>query len=312
MKKFLIALLLCLVMIIPMAVPALGSTGSFGNLSWSFNTENDVSYFGQSFIPGENMYVTKARLWIESSSEWTPARSVTVAITETDGTNVGTSASTSVTYDGNWGINQGYFDFNFSPAVQLTGSTTYYLVINSTTGGDNALCYRWDPYDPYDDGDLLTWNGSSFVASPGDDLAFGIFYYTNTPPDVSDAVPSVETIWSPNNKFVDVNILGVTDADGDTVTIEIDGIISDEPTGTIPGAGGGNNAPDAIIYDDGSFQLRAERSGTGDGRVYVINFTAFDGQGGETTGSVTVTVPHDVNSIAVDSRGTSYDATVFN
>jgi hypothetical protein len=49
-------------------------------------------------------------------------------------------------------------------------------------------------------------------------------------------------------------------------------------------------------------QLRAERSGTGDGRVYVISFTVADGNGGECSGGVTIGVPHDMRGTpAVDS-----------
>ena len=52
-------------------------------------------------------------------------------------------------------------------------------------------------------------------------------------------------------------------------------------------------------FDLGTWQmdhtalLRAERSGTGDGRVYHVTFRADDGQGGTCEGTVTVCVPHD-------------------
>jgi hypothetical protein len=39
--------------------------------------------------------------------------------------------------------------------------------------------------------------------------------------------------------------------------------------------------------------LRAERAGTGDGRVYHVSFTARDGRGGQCGGTVKVCVPHD-------------------
>ena len=54
--------------------------------------------------------------------------------------------------------------------------------------------------------------------------------------------------------------------------------------------------------------LRAERSGTGDGRVYRIAFTARDGHGGTTSGVVTVGVPHDNNGAAVDTTSVSVDS----
>lgn len=293
-------------------VPASGATGSFGftNLSLN-NTINDVSYFGQSFTPTDNIYVTSANLWIQFGG-YSGTQNTRVAIRSAiNGSNLGESTDTAV------GTSFGWYTFNFSTPVNLTNGTTYYLVISST-GGD--LCYIYRSFgDPYAGGQRLTGSGSptGYITDTGD-IAFEIFYFTNSPPNVTNAHPSVGTLWPANNKFVDVNILGVTDPDGDTVTITINSITSDEPTGTIEGAGGKANAPDAIIGTGGNFQLRAERSGLGDGRVYIINFTANDGKGGVTPGSVKVGVPHDVNGTAVDSRGVGdvpsagYDATVFN
>ena len=54
-----------------------------------------------------------------------------------------------------------------------------------------------------------------------------------------------------------------------------------------------------------------QRSGTGDGRVYRIGFSAKDGAGGTCTGTVLVGVPHDqsgapavnTTSVKVNSLG---------
>ena len=43
----------------------------------------------------------------------------------------------------------------------------------------------------------------------------------NQPPDVTDAHPSIDCLWPPNHKFVDIAIEGVTDPNGDTVSIII-------------------------------------------------------------------------------------------
>jgi hypothetical protein len=71
-------------------------------------------------------------------------------------------------------------------------------------------------------------------------------------------------------------------------------ITSDEPDN---GKGDGNTAGDivgaAIGEDDREFQLRAERSGGGDGRVYAITYEARDASGNTTRRTATVTVPHD-------------------
>ena len=98
--------------------------------------------------------------------------------------------------------------------------------------------------------------------------------------------------------MVEVGITGITDPDGDTVSVRITGITQSEPT---EGAGDGNTCPDASGEGTSTALLRAERSGGGSGRLYVIEFTAEDGKGGTATGSVTVTVPKSASKPATDS-----------
>jgi hypothetical protein len=128
---------------------------------------------------------------------------------------------------------------------------------------------------------------------------------SNAAPDCSNARPSVATIWPPNHKMVAVSILGVADPDGDAVTITIDRIMQDEPTN---GTGDGNTCPDAQGLGTSTAQLRAERSGNGNGRVYTIFFTARDGRGASCQGTVKVCVPHSNNRSCVDG-GALFDST---
>ena len=147
-------------------------------------------------------------------------------------------------------------------------------------------------------------------ASDSDDATF----IPNQPPDVTDAYPSIDCLWPPNHKFVDITIEGVTDPDNDSVTITITNITSDEPTASIKGAGGDKHAPDASGVGTDTASLRAERSGTGNGRVYEITFVASDGIA-ETEGNVTVCVPHDYRGKCVCGNiddGQIYDATQIN
>jgi len=139
----------------------------------------------------------------------------------------------------------------------------------------------------------------------------------NQPPDCAKAYASPDCLWPPNNTYpmMPVSIKGVTDPDGDPVTITITSITSDEATATILGAGGRIHSPDASGVGTSSAMIRAERSGLKDGRVYVINFMADDGKSdGQCAGSVVVKVPRDQKSKsckAVDS-GQKYDATKIN
>jgi hypothetical protein len=136
----------------------------------------------------------------------------------------------------------------------------------------------------------------------------------NEPPNCSEAFADPGCLWPPNHKFVDVNIMGVTDPDGDPVTIDIVSITSDEATASDKGSGGKKHAPDGSGIGSETASVRAERSGKGDGRVYFIDFTASDGEGGVCEESVIVKVSHDQSAEdcpAVDS-GQNYDATEIN
>lgn len=139
----------------------------------------------------------------------------------------------------------------------------------------------------------------------------------NLPPDCSQAVPTNSCLWPPNHQHHEIGVLDVTDPDGDAVTISFTGATSDEPTASAKGAGGSRHAPDVVIDPIALPELagvRAERSGKQDGRVYVLDFVADDGNGGQCTGTVSVQVPHDrkvKNCNAVDS-GQDFDATVTN
>ena len=127
---------------------------------------------------------------------------------------------------------------------------------------------------------------------------------TNQPPVCRAAQASPAVLWAPNHHLVPIAIMGVTDPDGDAVTITVTGVTQDEP---VNGTGDGNTSPDAVIQA-GAASVRA---GSGNGRVYHIAFTADDGHGGTCTGAVTVGVPHSQKKglTAIDD-GQRYDSTI--
>ena len=122
---------------------------------------------------------------------------------------------------------------------------------------------------------------------------------TNHRPDCTNAAACVASLWPPNHKYEAVSICGVTDPDGDPVTITATGITQDEPINT---RGDGNTCPDGQIVN-GQASVRAERTGTpgipGNGRVYAISFTATDSHGASCSGTVQVCVPHDQGAHSV-------------
>jgi hypothetical protein len=67
-------------------------------------------------------------------------------------------------------------------------------------------------------------------------------------------------------------------------------VSSNEP---VNGLGDGDTAPDWLITGDLTVNLRAERSGKGNGRIYTVTFECTDASGNSATGTTTVAVPHD-------------------
>src|SRR5215470_3546042 len=148
---------------------------------------------------------------------------------------------------------------------------------------DGSVIYG---YAVADGGALTSLPGSPFRTNPtnqsGRLLSLTAFpgKSCNQPPVCSAALATPSTAWPPNQQMVSISISGVSDPDGDPVTITPTDVSQDEP-----GAPG-----DATLAP---LTVRADRDGASDGRVYTITFMASDGRGGTCTGAVKVCVPHD-------------------
>lgn len=123
--------------------------------------------------------------------------------------------------------------------------------------------------------------------------------------DCSTAQPSLARLWPPNHLMVPIKIMGVSGSTGTPANITITGITQDEP---VNGLGDGDKAPDGKGVGSNQAQVRAERSGRENGRVYEITFMASDHLGAQCTGAVAVFIPHDEKGEAVDD-GQMYDST---
>ncbi|MEW6758386.1 MAG: CARDB domain-containing protein [Acidobacteriota bacterium] len=154
------------------------------------------------------------------------------------------------------------------------------------------------------DGAVIETKEDNNCASARVNLFVGVMP-ANRPPECAGASASASLLWPPNHKPQDIALQGVTDPDGDPVTVTVSAITQDEPTN---GLGDGDEAPDGFGVGTATARVRAERSGTGNGRVYRIAFTASDGKGGSCQGSVTVGAPHDIKDAPIDD-GQAYDST---
>jgi hypothetical protein len=86
---------------------------------------------------------------------------------------------------------------------------------------------------------------------------------------------------------VTISVEAANNCDGSTVS-KITAVESNEP---VDGLGDGDTSPDWEITGDLTLNLRAERSGKGNGRIYTITVECSDAVGNTTPGTVTVVVP---------------------
>ena len=77
---------------------------------------------------------------------------------------------------------------------------------------------------------------------PGD-CCSAICLSENSPPDCGDAAASVDELWPPNHKMTSVGIVGVTDPDGDPVSVIVTEVRQDEP---LDATGDGETCPDGF------------------------------------------------------------------
>jgi hypothetical protein len=105
-------------------------------------------------------------------------------------------------------------------------------------------------------------------------------------PVVSAATVDKPSLWPPLHQMETVTVnYTATDNCGVTCTLSV---TSNEP---VDGLGDGDASPDWIIIDAHHVQLRAERSGKGNGRIYTITVTCKDAANNTVVKTVTVQVP---------------------
>jgi predicted extracellular nuclease len=153
---------------------------------------------------------------------------------------------------------------------------------------------------------ISLYNSDSYRSSDHDPIIIGLDM--NAAPSCELAQPSVAQLWSPNHKFMPISILGVTDVDDDEISVSIDSIFQDEAVNT---KGSGKAGVDGRGVGTDTAEIRAERSGDGNGRFYHIAFTANDGNGGSCTNTVQVNVPNNKGkkSVSIDG-GAVFDSTI--
>ena len=109
-------------------------------------------------------------------------------------------------------------------------------------------------------------------------------------PVIHNLSASPNSIWPPNHKMKDVAVNYTTT---DNCPGPISCSLSITSNEAVNGSGDGNTSKDWVVIDDHNVQVRAERSGSGNGRIYTITTTCHDQYGNTSSKTTTVTVDHD-------------------
>lgn len=112
-------------------------------------------------------------------------------------------------------------------------------------------------------------------------------------------------LWPPNHKF---HAFGVADCVSvvscdPNLRAEFLWASSDEPVDDL---GDGHFAPDIVFDDCGHVQVRAERQGPKDGRVYKLGVRVTDGAGHVAESECSIVVDHDQRGAVGSDSGESY------
>jgi hypothetical protein len=124
---------------------------------------------------------------------------------------------------------------------------------------------------------------------------------------VAPVVTAHETeLWPPNHKLHHVTVadcVTVVDTCDPSVKVWLTSASSDEPQNDL---GDGNTDPDIVNLGCDGVDLRAERQGPADGRVYTLGFHAEDASGHGIDGTCRVVVPHDQGGKSTVDSGPAY------
>ena len=184
-----------------------------------------------------------------------------------------------------FGGQTGYLDYALSSADltdDVTGVTDWHINADeadlidydtSFKGPNQEAVYAPDPYR----------------SSDHDPVIVGLDICEDVAPTFDELTVTPSVLWPANHKYVDIDAtVSVSDNFDTDPTITLLSVTSNEPDN---GKGDGNTVNDVVVVDDFHFMLRAERSGSGRGRIYTIDYRVTDACGNSATASTEVTVP---------------------
>jgi predicted extracellular nuclease len=173
----------------------------------------------------------------------------------------------------------GYLDHGLANAElvdEVTGATVAYQR-RRTDIIDYNTNFKLDP--------AAIYAPDQYRYSDHDPVVVGLGVCDEIDPEIS-IVLGEDLLWPPDHRYREVTAtVTVTDNFDTTPTVTLVSVTSDEADN---GDDDGDTVDDIVIIDDYTIHLRAERSGSGDGRVYTITYSGHRRLRDTTVGTATV------------------------
>ena len=278
-----------------------GATASFSTTAGGANIHYAWTLDGSPF-DGDNPSIN-----VPTGSLTPGAHTVGLTVTGSCGTvnqsaSLTVNAPTATTDPADQSVCQGT-DAHFSTTASGTGPFHYAWTLDgSPFDGDNSsITVPTGSLSPGNHTVTVTTTGSC-----GSATQTAILSVNNSTPVITLSSASA-TMWPPNHTYQTFNVTDFVasassscDASVDINDVVIQKVSSDEPENSA--GADGNTLNDIVIAPDcKSVQLRRERDGLLNGRVYTITFKVTDSFGNSSTATVKVNVPISNNGTAVDN-----------
>jgi hypothetical protein len=241
----------------------------------------------------------------------------TITLTANDGSSNNNGAGNSTTIQVTFTVNDTTAPtFTFvPPAVTVStgpGATTCDAVVSNATLGTATATDNCSAVTITRSPSGNTFGvGTTTVTWTATDAAGNHSSATQTVTVIDNTVPVITTngqtlsMWPPNHKYTTFGLTQfVTGASDNCGGVSISNVVIEKVTSDEieNGNGDGNTLNDIVIAADcKSVQLRSEREGDGNGRVYTITFKVTDTHGNVGRATSKVVVPHNPGETPVDS-----------
>lgn len=252
-----------------------GSTGG-GTLTYTWTEGATTLGTGATLIVSLPAGPHTITLTVESSEGGSDDDTVSINIVDTDAPTITLNGPNPMTVE----CQIGFVDPGASASDDCAGDLTSAIIVTGSVDTNVVGSY------------VLTYSVSDGTHTVSVDRTVNVVDTTDPVITLNGQTPSM---WPPNHKYqtfqVTDFVTSVTDSCGTSLGVG-DVIISKVTSDELENSGGdGSTLNDILIAADcRSVQLRAERVGGGNGRVYTITFSVVDPSGNSATASANVTV----------------------